>query len=71
MHFDKHLAHIAPYNPAGFKFMPADNTLYSLYLHLTHGFQWDMKVVGEEDLGFGETEGILPTIWRSEFDDDV
>lgn len=40
--FDKNLAHIASYNPAGFDFTLIDNALCSLYLHLTHGFQWDI-----------------------------
>lgn len=53
--FEKDLAHIAPCNPAGFDFTLADNALCSLYLHLTHGFQWDKEVVGEEDLGYGGT----------------
>lgn len=54
-HFDKHLAHIALCNPAVFDFTPAEDTLCSLYLHPTHGFQWDRELVGEEDLGFGGT----------------
>lgn len=45
--FDKNLSHIAPYNPAGFDFTPADNALCSLYLHLNHGFQWNKEVVGK------------------------
>lgn len=45
--FEKNLAHIAPSNPAGFDFTPAENAFCSLYIHPTHGFQWDIKVVGE------------------------
>lgn len=70
-HFNKHLAHIAPCNPAAFDFTPVDNTFCSLYLHLTHGFQLDKEVVGEEDLGFGGTKGIQQAGWGSEFDDDA
>lgn len=69
--FDKHLTHISACNPAGFDFMPTDNILCFLYLHPTHGFQWDTEVICEEDLGFGGTEGIQPTGWGNEFDDDV
>lgn len=50
-HFDKHLAHIAPCNPAEFDFTPIDNVFCSLYLHPTYGLQWDMEVLGGEDLG--------------------
>lgn len=69
--FKKNLAHIAPCSPTGFDFTPADNAFCSLYLHPTHGFQWDRKVVGEEDFGYGGTKFIQPTGWGSESDDDV
>lgn len=69
--FDKNLTHIAPCNPAGFDFTPADNAFCSLYLHPTHGFQWDGEVVGKEDLCYGGKEGVQPIGWGSEFDDDV
>lgn len=69
--FEKYLTHIAPCNPTRFDFTPADNALCSLYLHQTHGFKWDIEVVGKEDLGYGGTEGIQPTGWGREFDDDV
>lgn len=53
--FKKNLAHIAPCNPAGFEFSPADNAFFSLYLHPTHGFQWDREVIGEEEFGYRGT----------------
>ena len=57
-HFDQNLANIGPCNPAGHAYFPYDKTLYLLNLCLTHGFQWDIKTIGEED----EVEG-LPELW--------
>lgn len=59
--FDRNLAHIAPCSPAGFDLSPAYNAFCSLYLHPTSGFQWDTKMVDEEDFDYGGTEGIQPT----------
>lgn len=70
-HFDKHLANIAPCAPTRFDFTLTDEAFCSLYLHLTHGFQWDKQVIGDEDLGFGGISGIQPTGWRDEDDDYV
>lgn len=36
--FDKHLANIAPCDPANFAFTPDDNAYCSLYLHPNYGF---------------------------------
>lgn len=53
-HFDRNLANITPYSPAGFPYMPFDKAFYSLNLHPTHGFNWDREVMGEVD----EVEGV-------------
>lgn len=68
--FDKHLANIAPCNPANFVFTPDDEAYCSLYLHPTNGFHWDREVVGEDDFGCIGTSGVDPTCWGSEFGDD-
>lgn len=39
--FEKNLTHIAPCNSAGSDFSPTGNIFCSLYLHPTHGCQWD------------------------------
>ena len=59
-HFNKNLENIDPCSPAGFTFVHTDTIFYSLYLHPTHGFQWDREVVGEH-LEFGGTSGVQPT----------
>lgn len=48
---------IASCSPDGFTFAPIDTTFYSLYLYPTHGFQWDIEVVGK-DLEFGGTSNV-------------
>jgi hypothetical protein len=66
--FDKNLAHIPPCSPAEFDLKTTDNAYCSMYLHPTHGFQWDKEVIGENYI-WGTTH-IAPTGWGSEFDDD-
>jgi hypothetical protein len=67
--FDKNLAHIPPCSPAEFDLKAKDNAYCSMYLHPTHGFQWDKEVIGESNYMWGTTH-IAPTRWGSEFDDD-
>lgn len=69
-HFDKNLENIASCSPVRFTFVPTDTTLYSLYLHPTHSFQWDREVVGE-DLEFRGTLGVQPIGWGDEDSDYV
>lgn len=68
--FDKHLAIIAPCDPASFAFTPDDDAYCSLYLHPTNGFHWDREVVGEDSFGYIGTLGVDPTGLGSEFGDD-
>ena len=68
--FDKHLANIAPCNPANFDFTQDDNAFCSLYLDPANGFQWDKVVVGDGELPFFDISHIEPTGWGSEFSDN-
>lgn len=43
--FYKNLANIAPCIPVGFVHMPLEEEFYSLKLHPTHGFMWDVQIM--------------------------
>jgi len=58
--FDKNLAHIPPCSPAEFDLKATDNAYCSMYLHPTHGFQWDKEVISESNYMWGTTH-IAPT----------
>lgn len=44
--FDRKLANIAPYPPAGKPFSLEGNIFYSIKLHPTHIFMWEYKHIG-------------------------
>ncbi|KAI5430427.1 hypothetical protein KIW84_034853 [Lathyrus oleraceus] len=59
--FDKNLAHIPPCSPTEFNLKATDNAYCSMYLHPTHGFQWD-KEDGEANLMMMSKESALKRI---------
>ena len=68
--FDRNLANIRPCNPADDTYSANKITFYFLTLHLTHGFQGDREIIGEE-VDVEGVPGIRPTGWADEDIDNV
>lgn len=57
------MANIAHCNPTEFAYMPFNKAFYSLNLHPTHDFQWDIEIMGDEEEVEG-VSGLQPTSWE-------
>lgn len=64
---DRNLANIVPCAPVELAYMPLKEAVFSLILHLTHGFTWGREIMGGK---FFDSDVIRPTGWEYELCDD-